>query len=165
MIGKMIDKEKIKETVKDKFTEYMTLKGYRKTPERYAILEQIYSLDSHFDIEMLYEIMSNSRCFRVSKATVYNTVELLLNCDLVVKHQFGKTRSYYEKSYNNDNHYHLICTKCHEIRGVKSNDISRLIKNKKIAKFKPTHYNIYIYGICSTCSASQRKNIKDNKKI
>jgi len=159
----MIDKEKIKEIVKDKFEEYMTLKGLRKTPERYAVLDQIYSTDGHFDMEMLYDLMS-AGSIRVSRATIYNTVELLLDCNLVMKQQFGKNISYYEKSYNSDKHYHLICTECNAIRDFKSNDISRLIKSKKIARFKPTHYSFYMYGICNKCSASKRKNIKDNKK-
>lgn len=159
-----MDKEKIKEIVKEKFTEYLTLNGHRKTPERYAILDHIYSSDGHFDMEALYESMS-VRNFRVSRATIYNTIELLLDCRLVQKHQFGRNISYYEKSYNNDNHHHLICTECGEVREIKDNDISQIIKNKKIAKFKPVHYSLYMYGVCGKCAAAKRKKTKDNKKI
>ncbi len=155
----MIDKEKIQEIVKEKFTEYLVAHGHRKTPERYAILEHIYSLNEHFDMDTLYESMGKQN-FRVSRATIYNTIELLLDCHLVLKHQFGKNISYYEKSYNNDNHHHLICTECGMVREIKDNEISQLIKNKKIPKFKPVHYSLYMYGICSKCSMAKRKTIK-----
>ena len=152
--------ETTKEIVKANFTEYLTAKGHRKTEERYAILDRIYSMTGHFDMEELYNSMS-SGSFRVSRATVYNTIELLLDCKLVMKHQFGKNRFFYEKSYENDNHHHLICEVCEAVRDIKSTDIDKLIKMKRIAKFKPTHYCLYVYGICSTCAAAKRsKGIK-----
>ena len=90
-----------KDTVRQIFTEYLTANGHRKTPERYAILDTIYSIDGHFDIDMLYSRMMDQENFRVSRATLYNTIILLINARLVIKHQFG-TSSQYEKSYNRE---------------------------------------------------------------
>ena len=77
------------ETVRNIFTEYMKKSGLRKTPERYAVLDEIYMMDGHFNVDMLFTRLQK-RKIRVSRATVYNTIEHLLNCDLVTKHHLGK---------------------------------------------------------------------------
>ncbi|MCL2650121.1 MAG: transcriptional repressor [Candidatus Azobacteroides sp.] len=154
-----MDNDQTRETVKQKFTEYLTEKNCRKTPERYAILDFIYTEPGHFDMDSLYEAM-NDRNFRVSRATLYNTMELLLECNLVLKHQFGSNISHYERAYNNDFHHHLICTNCHSVEECKDTELKNLIQNKKIKRFTPSHYSLYIFGVCSKCM----KELKSAKK-
>ena len=81
--------ENIKDTVKQILTEYLQKNGHRKTPERYAILDTIYSIKGHFDVDELYSYMAEKEKFRVSRATLYNTIILLIDAGLVIKHQFG----------------------------------------------------------------------------
>ena len=98
-----MESQNVKDTVRQIFTEYLNMNGHRKTPERYAILDTIYSIDGHFDVDTLYSLMADQENFRVSRATLYNTIILLINARLVIKHQFGNSSQYEKRKINDKN--------------------------------------------------------------
>ena len=143
------EEQKRLDEINEIFKEYLGKQGLRKTPERFAILEEIYSNQGHFDVESLYINMKNKN-YRVSRATVYNTLDLLLDCNLVIKHQFGKNLSLYERAYGYRQHDHIICTKTNrifEFCDPRIQNIQKLVE--ETYDFTVTSHTLYFYGYCN----------------
>ena len=139
------------ESVKSIFSNYLEKTGYRKTPERFSILKHVFNTNGHFDIESLYIQMKNNN-YRVSRATLYNAIELLRKCNLVIKHQFGNNVAQYEKSFKREQHDHLICTNCgavYEFSDPRLNEIEKSVK--RLMNFKINNRSLTFFGTCKNC--------------
>lgn len=128
--------------------QFIEEKKLRKTPERFYILEEIYSRDDHFEAEMLYNDIIKKK-FNLSKATVYNTLELFIECKLIKKHQFGNNFAQYEKSYGYKQHDHLICIECNKVFEFCDPRIQNIKQTMgDIMHFKVMNHSLTLYAHC-----------------
>lgn len=132
----------------ERFTRYLEEGHLRKTPERYAILARVMTLPPHFEVEEVCRELARTR-FHVSRATVYNTVELLCNCGLLRRLMIDPRRVRYEIA--DTNHMHLVCTQCGAIAEAEAPELMRVAESHLMGGFEPAYYTMCVYGICADC--------------
>ena len=155
-------KESVLEAVERILNNYLEMNNHRKTPERFTILKAVYTMHGHFTLEELNDRLVNEMNFPVSRATLYNTLNLFLSLRLVIRHRFqGSTK--YEACYDNTSHCHQICTMCGKVNEVKSPEIIQAVDNMQLRRFRKDGFTLYVYGVCSSCQQKQKKRSKRNK--
>ena len=152
-------KESVIAAVERLLDNYLEMNNHRKTPERYTILRAIYSINGHFTLDELKARLAQEMDFPVSRATLYNTLNLFMSLRLVVRHRFqGSTK--YEACYDNNSHCHQICTMCGKVTEVKSPEIIQAVDNMHLRRFRKDGFTLYVYGVCSTCQTKMTKRKK-----
>ena len=138
-----------------KFSDYLDAHALRRTTERYAILNRIMNINGHFTVEELQQLLDIDG-FRVSRSTVYNTVELLLDAQMLRRHVFEGMQAQYERI--TQPHSHLICTTCGKIKEVRDPNLAAFMNARRFNAFNTDHYSLYVYGTCSTCARKLKRN-------
>lgn len=133
-------------------TAYLQEKKLRSTKERYVVLEEIMGGDGHFDAEELYARL-RTHGHKVSRATVYNTLDLLVECGIISKYSFGEKHRRYEKAFGRPRHDHLICLECGEIIEFVNERLNKI--QAEVCKendFTMQSSTLQIFGICANCA-------------
>jgi Fur family transcriptional regulator, ferric uptake regulator len=151
--------------VRTVFSEFLKKRGQRQTPERFAVLEEVYATGEHLDADEIY-LRLKSKAARVSRATVYNTLEVLIECNLVVRHQFGNAQAKYERAYSYWQHDHLICIDCNavlEFCDPRLQSVQELVA--EVYKFDIRHHSLHLYGHCLRENCENRVASKSGESI
>lgn len=134
--------------LRSQLTDFLHSHHLRKTPERYAILEKAVELSAHFGVDQLYNAMETAG-YHVSRATVYNTLELLCQAGILNRHIFATNQARYEVARGS--HLHLICRQCGKIREVDEPELTSRLLTDAYDRFQPEYSSTIVYGICSDC--------------
>lgn len=143
-----------------RFERFLKGRGLKLTGERFGILEAVFQRNHHFDAETLVAELRQDGG-EVSRATVYRTLDLLVQCGLVRKNSLGSNHANYEAARGNDHHDHLICLNCNKVIEFFRSDLERLQENVCVEQgFQPLHHSLQIFGLCADC-----KDKADTQKI
>ena len=139
------------QSARETLSKYLAQHDLRPTRERFLLLEEIMKTGGHFDADQLFASL-NAKGLKASRATVYNTLDLLVDCGLISKYTFGENHSRYEKAFGRPRHDHLICLECGDIIEFVSEKLDRIQKEVcEEKKFRISNSTLQIFGICSKC--------------
>ena len=139
----------------DVFREFIRNKGLRNTVEREQVVKAVFSIHDHFDVEELY-LLLRSRNDKISKATVYRTIPLLLESGLIQEAYFEDGHLHYEHIYGHDHHCHLRCVDCGKVLEFTEESVRGV--EQKIGEhydFIVTGHKLEVYGYCGKCRVHQ----------
>lgn len=153
--------DNVKAKVRVILDNYLESNHHRKTPERYAILDAVYSLKGHFTLDDLGALLEKKH-FRVSRATLYNTMHLFIELRLVMRHSLVSGVKYEACYSSKDNHIHQVCTVCGVVTEIYAPAVTEAVNETKLTRFRKDTYALYIYGVCSSCQAkiTRKRNEK-----
>jgi Fur family ferric uptake transcriptional regulator len=145
----------IPDQIIQQYKQYLRENNMKRTGERDEILRHVCAFDEHFEFDTLLEQLSRTQ-FRVSRATLYNTMDKFINAGILIKHQVATNgKAEYELRDRASKHLHLVCSKCGNMFEVPFNSSLFINSVRDLeAKLTAEYFSIYIYGICYNC----RKN-------
>lgn len=150
-----------------RLTEYMEGKNIRKTPERFEVLRIVCQMPGIFSVDELHDAMGEKAKFQVSRVTVFNTLKLLEDAMLVIKHTLARA-AHYECCITPHPLICLVCQQCGMVRKLESNKIENWLKEQKCKQFTITQPVLYLHGLCRSCmvkSSIRKKKAKTKTKI
>ena len=148
--------------VRKRFGAFLQERGQRRTPERFAVLDALYDTADHIDADTLF-LRLKSDGVRVSRATVYNTLDLLIESDLAAKHQWGQSQARYERAWAYWQHDHLICLDCGEILEFCDPRLQEIQESvADVYGFEVARHALTVYGHCRREACPNRTTSGEN---
>lgn len=134
------------------FSDFLDKKDLKLTSQRRAILRQALDAKGHFSAEALLKL-SKKKDSTISKATVYRTLALLKEANVLEEQDFGDGKKLYEIAVERKHHDHLICIKCGKIIEFENEPIERLQDGEASKhRFKIVYHSLKLFGFCKNCA-------------
>lgn len=137
------------------FVQYLRDNNLKVTKERLMLLEELFGSSGHLDADsLLFQLRSQGK--HVSRATIYRTLDLLVQCGLARKSRLGREHYVYEKVTPGKRHDHMVCTGCGRI--IEFYDIELDERQRQVClehSFRPSFYSLQIQGLCQECQRSE----------
>jgi Fur family transcriptional regulator, ferric uptake regulator len=149
-----------------RFQDFLVHQGLKLTSERTALVREIFGIHYHFEAdELLFKMKEKN--VKISRATIYRTLELLVKSGLVRRVHLGEEHYHYEHVRGDSHHDHLICTTCGSV--IEFHDPALEARQREICekkKFTPTFHNLQILGVCDSCTRKgERPNAPDRVQM
>lgn len=130
--------------------------GLAATPERRRVVEAVLATEGHFDAEAFYlGLRQGPR--PVSRATVYRTLDLLVQCGLVARLTVDPSRSRYEVVRDEARHAHLFCSRCGDVQDLASPLLEQAVASVPAELgFAVEHPVLVLHGRCRRCREAGR---------
>ena len=137
------------------FREFIRNKGLRNTPEREQVVRAVFSIHDHFDVDGLFLLLQRQN-EKISRATIYRTIPLLLESGLIQEAYFENGHLHYEHIYGHEHHSHLRCLDCGKVVEFTEESVGEV--EEKVADhfdFLVTGHKLDVYGYCAKCKVHQ----------
>ena len=160
---RMNNKTNILEQANAKLEAYLVEKNLRRTPERFEILRVVVQTEELFTIDELAEIMSREAKFQVSRATLFNVLEVLVDARIVIKHTLTRAARY-ECHLSGKPVICLVCDRCGRTEKMEKAELEAILKTVKSKKLSITRQILYLSGTCRRCEMAERRRKKASQE-
>ncbi|TAN42825.1 MAG: transcriptional repressor [Nitrospirae bacterium] len=134
-----------------RFKKFLSVKGFKFTKEREEIFSEIMLIEGHFDPDELF-ITMKTKGSKVSRASIYRTIPLLVDGGLIEKVEMTDRHAHYEKKPGKRHHDHMICSICGKVIEFYSPELEKLQESIcRKEKFKALRHSLEIMGRCGDC--------------
>lgn len=140
------------------FSAFLKENNLKTTPERMAVLKEVLLSDGHFDADQLFE-RARKYSRRVSRATIYRVLPLLVDAGFVAETLLSQGRVSYERVYGSKRHDHMICEDCQEVIEFRSAGLDELVEEIcSTHGFVESGHRLSVQGLCRKCAGKMAQN-------
>lgn len=145
------------EQLEDRFKSFLYAKRGKVTNERLALLRTLYTHNGHFSVDQLLDLMAKNE-HSISRATVYRTLDLLVQCGLVKKLAIEDRETRYESALDSGHHDHIICVDCNKIIEFFNPELEAIQDDiLGVYNLKPVKHIHQLYGSCTVPNCPEKK--------